>query len=80
MQSQNTKNIYGPVLTCAALASFVLTAFFFAMPAQAQKVKQLPPPPPGPVYKAKPTPTPGPEDYDVRARQLKPDRGAGFCN
>ncbi|HEY6045055.1 MAG TPA: hypothetical protein VIU65_00550, partial [Pyrinomonadaceae bacterium] len=65
MQSRKTKNIYRPALTCAALASFVLAAIFLAMPARAQKVKQLPPPPPGPVYKPKPTPTPGPEDYDV---------------
>lgn len=65
MQSRKTKNIYRPALTCAALASFVLAAIFLAMPARAQKVKQLPPPPPGPVYKPKPTPSPGPEDYDV---------------
>jgi Ca-activated chloride channel homolog len=65
MQSQKTKNIYGPALPCAALASFLFTAIFFAMPARAQKVKQLPPPPAGPIYKPKPTPTPGPDDYDV---------------
>jgi Ca-activated chloride channel family protein len=65
MQSRKIKNIHGPALTCTALASFLLAAIFFAMPARAQKVKQLPPPPAGPVYKPKPTPTPGPEDYDV---------------
>jgi VWFA-related protein len=65
MQSRKTNNISGPALTCAALASFLFAAIFLAIPARAQKIKQLPPPPPGPVYKPKPTPTPGPEDFDV---------------
>jgi Ca-activated chloride channel homolog len=65
MHSRKTKQTYLPALICAALASFLFAAFFFVMPARAQKVKQLPPPPPGPIYKPKPTPTPGPEDFDI---------------
>lgn len=65
MQSRKTKNNSWPALTCAALASFLFAALFVVIPAQAQKIKQLPPPPAGPVYKPKPTPTPAPEDFEV---------------
>ncbi len=61
---ENSRRYSGPALLLEALVLF----FFCAMPAAAQKVKDLPPPPPGPRLKPKPTATPAPpseREYEV---------------
>jgi len=62
------RKYHRPALRIGALAIFLFATVFLAVPAGAQKLKEMPPPPPVPRLKPKPTPTPAPTpvpEYEV---------------